>query len=480
MITIRLATAAGFAAVGALPALAGDCDIPAPVAYLLEGDPAPGTGAFFQTFDRPNISEVNGLIAFTADTDGDTQLDDVVYIGETLVAQEGSLAPGAKGGVYSAFEFFETGHQVNGSGNLAYICTLRDVPSTENRAVFNDVTLVAQEGSPAPGIPGRLFADFGFAGSTAPGFVGFRADLDGDTSDDSVIYLYEGGVGTILYREGDPVPGLTGETWDGNFDEIQWNCQGDMLFEGNTSLATDDMIVFRRRTMPDMSIVEDVVAQEGQAVAASGGPDFLELILQTSIAEDGSWGLRGNLGVAPSEADAIILTGSGFQAQQGDAVPELPGVVTGNFNGVDINSFGDVLYLADLEGDTEPGVDEGLFLNGCLVITDGVGLDCLPEGAVLTDIGFEDLYINDMRQIVFAASYTGGDGLFTIDLESEGDCPTDLDDDGSTGFSDLLVVLAAYGPCPDCKDPCPADIDGDGEVGFSDVLEILTAYGPCP
>ena len=74
-------------------------------------------------------------------------------------------------GVPLFFEFFETGHQINGSGNLAYICTLRDVPSTENRAVYNDTTLVAQEGFPAPGIETRLFADFGFAGSTADAFA---------------------------------------------------------------------------------------------------------------------------------------------------------------------------------------------------------------------------------------------------------------------------------------------------------------------
>ena len=28
-------------------------------------------------------------------------------------------------------------------------------------------------------------------------------------------------------------------------------------------------------------------------------------------------------------------------------------------------------------------------------------------------------------------------------------CPqADLDDDGSVGFTDLLIVLAAWGPCP--------------------------------
>ncbi len=51
--------------------------------------------------------------------------------------------------------------------------------------------------------------------------------------------------------------------------------------------------------------------------------------------------------------------------------------------------------------------------------------------------------------------------------------PEDLDGDGAVGLSDLLVVLASFGPC---GDPCPADIDGDGSVGFGDLLAVLAAW----
>ena len=52
----------------------------------------------------------------------------------------------------------------------------------------------------------------------------------------------------------------------------------------------------------------------------------------------------------------------------------------------------------------------------------------------------------------------------------------DLDGDGSVGTSDLLILLAAWGPCDDCGN-CPADLDGDCSVGTSDLLILLSNWG---
>ncbi len=41
--------------------------------------------------------------------------------------------------------------------------------------------------------------------------------------------------------------------------------------------------------------------------------------------------------------------------------------------------------------------------------------------------------------------------------------------------------LVYCGPTiPAAPETCPADIDGDDSVGFSDLLGLLTAWGPCP
>ncbi len=54
-------------------------------------------------------------------------------------------------------------------------------------------------------------------------------------------------------------------------------------------------------------------------------------------------------------------------------------------------------------------------------------------------------------------------------------CPWDLDGTGSVGVSDLLELLASWGPCKGC----PADFDGNDDVGVSDLLALLANWGPC-
>lgn len=54
--------------------------------------------------------------------------------------------------------------------------------------------------------------------------------------------------------------------------------------------------------------------------------------------------------------------------------------------------------------------------------------------------------------------------------------PGDLDGDGQVGASDLLILLANWGPCPP-KGECPADLNGDGSVGAADLLILLANWG---
>ncbi len=52
----------------------------------------------------------------------------------------------------------------------------------------------------------------------------------------------------------------------------------------------------------------------------------------------------------------------------------------------------------------------------------------------------------------------------------------DVNGDGSVGVSDLLILLADWGPCGDCND-CSADLDGDCSVGVADLLILLANWG---
>ncbi len=57
--------------------------------------------------------------------------------------------------------------------------------------------------------------------------------------------------------------------------------------------------------------------------------------------------------------------------------------------------------------------------------------------------------------------------------------PGDLDCDAIVGVADLLLLLAAWGPCADCDTPlgCPADLNDDCTVGVSDLLILLDNWG---
>lgn len=61
-------------------------------------------------------------------------------------------------------------------------------------------------------------------------------------------------------------------------------------------------------------------------------------------------------------------------------------------------------------------------------------------------------------------------------LQLQGKPDPDLDGDGSVGTSDLLILLAAWGPCGDCGN-CPADLDSDCVVGTADLLALLSNWG---
>jgi len=55
-------------------------------------------------------------------------------------------------------------------------------------------------------------------------------------------------------------------------------------------------------------------------------------------------------------------------------------------------------------------------------------------------------------------------------------CLPDIDGSGDVGTTDLLDLLANWGPC----DACPADINSDGVVDILDLLLLLECWGLCP
>lgn len=107
-----------------------------------------------------------------------------------------------------------------------------------------------------------------------------------------------------------------------------------------------------------------------------------------------------------------------------------------------------------------PGQDCGTFTCPPL------GACCKPDGTCQIT-GQSSCELNGTYQ---------GDGVKCHDITCMQPCPADFDGDGSVGASDLLALLASWGPCKDC----PADFDSNGTVGISDLLALLANWGPCP
>ena len=61
-------------------------------------------------------------------------------------------------------------------------------------------------------------------------------------------------------------------------------------------------------------------------------------------------------------------------------------------------------------------------------------------------------------------------------LSSVVPCFADINSDNSVNVTDLLALLAAWGPNPGH----PADTNGDGTVNVTDLLALLAAWGVCP
>ena len=95
----------------------------------------------------------------------------------------------------------------------------------------------------------------------------------------------------------------------------------------------------------------------------------------------------------------------------------------------------------------------------------GVVSSQLFDAATLSDPVDTNVVIDDLH---FGVPAPPTLGLLALAGFTEGD--------GVVGVADLLLLLAGWGPCPNC-DNCPADLDGDCTVGVADLLILFANWG---
>jgi hypothetical protein len=105
-------------------------------------------------------------------------------------------------------------------------------------------------------------------------------------------------------------------------------------------------------------------------------------------------------------------------------------------------------------------------------IDSGGGTSAGPGGFSLSGtLGQPDAGFMSNEQFELAGGFwAGGAG--------EASCPNpaDINCDGVVDGSDLLILLSAWGECPN-PDNCPADLNNDGVVDGSDLLILLSSWG---
>jgi uncharacterized membrane protein len=113
--------------------------------------------------------------------------------------------------------------------------------------------------------------------------------------------------------------------------------------------------------------------------------------------------------------------------------------------------------------------------------------------------GWTATYLNDVidcsaRWAILYAHDVNDDGWIAVimhDLEDNEklyagvlvpytECLGELTCDGIVDTDDLLILINAWGECPDPPDPCPADLNENGVVDVDDLLILLNNWGRCP
>jgi len=369
-----------------------------PDPVFLEGDLLPGQATALATTSRPDLGG-GGVLAFRG-----TLLapgGDVLVVDGSVLLREGDLAPGTAFTI-TAIPSLGSYQQVNASGQVASEVAT-SAPSSQNNCLYRDLELVYQEGQEAPGIPGRFWSDWSYVGIADDGRLGFLGDLTGDSANDIVLML--GGV--LLAREGSPIPStpFAGFAWH-SFGEVDWSGSGAVLFEAQTTRpgVGQDSGIF----LVDGSGTLHLILEEGVTpIATASGPATMSDVSRIHFHGSGRWAARATLSTGGAVIAGNGLGAPDLIAHSGDPIPSLPGATLSSITGASINSAGDVLFLAFINGAT--GVTEGLFLHSAgnwdLLLADNGPVIGVP-GATLTDMAVDNLLLGDAGEVYFEGDLT--------------------------------------------------------------------------
>lgn len=143
---------------------------------MKEGDTPPGqteTVADMKTSVHNFDLNDSGDALFIVDLNGDTAVDHVVYLNDTILAQEGSASPIA-GRNWDLLSLAEV--DLTDSGSWVVSGSL-DGDTASDDVIVVDGVVVAQEGAALPALPGFNITSLGTTGASGPVFLGDNGNL---------------------------------------------------------------------------------------------------------------------------------------------------------------------------------------------------------------------------------------------------------------------------------------------------------------
>jgi hypothetical protein len=244
--------------------------------------------------------------------------------------------------------------------------------------------------------------------------------------------------GALVHRQGDPVG--DGTNWN-SFRGPSINNNGDYTFGGATSggpaanqefLAYNGNIILRRGDIVD-----------GIELAGTWATRW------TSINNLGQIAHIWEAGTSPNVTGTLFVT-----LDPNDAINSTVALVSAQ---VPIDTTGN-------------GVADALIADFEASATIAPGLDFSDHPWVYIEVELRDI---DPDSGGLGAPY---EAIIRVPFpQSQVPCPGDLDGNWTVDVFDLLILLAAWGPCPGC----PEDLDNSGVVDVFDLLILLSSWGPC-
>ncbi|MCB9897012.1 MAG: hypothetical protein H6825_03295 [Planctomycetes bacterium] len=382
-----------------------------------EGDVLAGVGTVTSIDNLVVDDDGNTIVELDTDN-ADTTADGALVLNGDLYIREGQALDAPAGAQVGSFDTVSLNTSLHSGWNFF----LDNTGSTStDSGLFWGTKLLIQEGSIAgatqftPGTPyigffeckinepGRIVAlcsvdDPNIASSVDQAFVSLQVDTSGNLVAENV-----------LYKEGDTLAGQveTIENFDTGPHAFALNANNELIYVANmTGDTTADYVVY---------IGDSLVAREGSPSPVAGRNWSSLSGAEVDLDDLGGWVVSGSLD-GDSASNLLIATDAGKIAQEGDSLPGMNGFKITSFGSgpVKLGNSGNVLFFADWD-DPDTTRDTGLFLNGQLIVQEGV---TTVNGVVIDDLrGIQDGYTMspDGDWLLFEANLVGGTEMAVLD-----------------------------------------------------------------